>query len=116
MCFAIPDKCSDTICSILIEEMFPTFGSMVSLLTDNGKEFVSGKMADTLAALKIKHITTSIYLPMSNWACERSHRTLPDVLSKNFRVIQSPGTCICHKPAQLLTFRSMNPVNCLHFY
>ena len=53
--------------------MFPTFGSMVSLLTDNSKEFVSGKMADTLAALNIKHITTSIYTPMSNGACERSH-------------------------------------------
>ena len=24
-CFAIPDKCSDTICSILIKVMFPTF-------------------------------------------------------------------------------------------
>ena len=36
VCFAIPEKCSDTICSILSEEMFPTFGSMVSLLTDNG--------------------------------------------------------------------------------
>ena len=85
VCFAIPDKCSDTICSILIEEMFPTFGSMVSLLTDNGKEFVSGKMADTLAALNIKHITTSIYSPMFNGACERSHRTLLDVLSKKLQ-------------------------------
>ena len=56
MCFAIPDKCSDTICSIWIEEMFPTFGSMVSLLTNNGKEFVSGKMADTLAALNIANV------------------------------------------------------------
>ena len=118
MCFAIPDKCSDTICSILIEEMYPTFASIVSLLTDNGKEFVSGKMADTLAALNIKQITTSIYSPMSNWACERSHRTLLDVLSKKLQgnVIQSPGTCICHRSARLLTFRSMNPVNCLHFF
>ena len=70
---------------ILIEEMSPTFGSMVSLLADNGKEFVSGKMAYTLAALNIKHITTSIYSPMSNGACERSHRTLLDVLSKKLQ-------------------------------
>ena len=50
--FAIPDKCSDTICSILIEEMFPTFGSMLSLLTDNGKEFVSWKMSTPQQLLK----------------------------------------------------------------
>jgi len=84
-CFAIPDKSSDTICSILIEEMFARFGSMVSLLTDNGKEFVSEKMEHTLAALNIKHITTSLYSPMSNGACERSHRTLLDVLSKKIQ-------------------------------
>ena len=61
--------------------MFPTFGSMVSFLTNNGKAFVSGKMADILATLNIKHITTSIYSPMSNGACERSRPTLLDVLS-----------------------------------
>ena len=42
-------------------------------------------MADTLAALNIKHIATSIYSPMSNGACERSHRTLLDVLSKKLQ-------------------------------
>ena len=73
MCFAIPDKYGDTICYILIKEMFSPFGSIMSLLINNGKEFVSGKMADTFAALNIKHITTSIYSPMSNGACEISH-------------------------------------------
>ena len=42
-------------------------------------------MADTLTALNIKHIMTSIYSPMSNGACERSHRTLLDVLSKKLQ-------------------------------
>ena len=67
VCFAISDKCSDTICSILIEEMYPIFGSMA------------------LAALNLKHINTSIYSPMSNWACERSHRILLDELSQKFQ-------------------------------
>lgn len=58
---------------------------MLSLLTDNGGEFVSSKMQDTLAALNVKHMTTSLYNPCSNGSVERSHRFLLDVLSKKIQ-------------------------------
>ena len=85
MCFPTADKSSDTVCSILINDVIGQHGHPLCLLTDNGKEFCSYKMKDTLAALNIKHITTSFYSPQSNGMAERSHQTLMNVLSKKIK-------------------------------
>ena len=82
MCFAIPDKSTDTVCSILINEVIAQHSTMLCLLSDNGKEFCNSKMSETLKALNIKHISASFYSPQSNGACERTHQTLMNVLSK----------------------------------
>ena len=85
MCFATPDKSSDTVCSILVNEVLTQHSHILCLLTDNGKEFTSGKMKETLAALNIKHITTSFYSPQANGAAEKAHLTLMNVLSKKIQ-------------------------------
>ena len=85
MCFATPDKSSYTVCSILINEVLPQHSHILCLLTDNGKEFTSSKMNETLAALNIKHITTSFYSPQVNGAAEKAHLTLMNVLSKKIQ-------------------------------
>ena len=85
MCFPTADKSSDTVCSILINDVIGQQGHPLCLLTDNGKEFCSYKMKETLAALNIKHITTSFFSPQFNGMAERSHQTLMNVLSKKIK-------------------------------
>ena len=80
--FAVPDKTEDTIAHLLIEEIFPRFGCLLELVTDNGTENVNWVMKETLRTLNIHHMTTSFYRPQSNSKVERSHRTLHDILAK----------------------------------
>ena len=42
-------------------------------------------MKETLAALNIKHITTSFYSPQANGAAKKAHLTLMNVLSKKIQ-------------------------------
>lgn len=81
-CFAVPDKCADTIAQILIDDIFPRYGQVLEIVTDNGSEQVNRVVRETLAALNIHHVTTSFYHPQSNAKVERFHRTLHDVLAK----------------------------------
>ena len=80
--YPIPDKKGETIAHLLIEEIFPRYGSCLQLVTDNGTEFDNRIVKETLEALNISHVTTSFYHPQSNSKVERFHRTLHDVLSK----------------------------------
>lgn len=85
MCFTVPDKSIDTVCSILIEKVIPQHSSLLCLVMDNGKEFTSSKMEEMPEIHNIKHITTSLYSPQSNGVCERNHQTLLKVLSKKIQ-------------------------------
>ena len=80
--FAVPDKTADTIAHLLIEEIFPRFGCLLELVTDNGTENVNWVMKATLRTLNIHHVTTSFYRPQSNSKVERFHCTLHDILAK----------------------------------
>ena len=64
--FAVPDKCADTIAYLLINEIFPRYGCMLELVTDNGTENVNRVVRETLQALNIHHVTTSFYRPQGN--------------------------------------------------
>ena len=83
--FPVKDKSADNICHLLINEIFPRYGSMLTLLTDNGTENVNNKVKETLQALNIHHVTTSFYHPQSNGKVERFHRTLHDIMSKKLQ-------------------------------
>ena len=80
--FAVKDKSADTICHLLINEIVPRYGAILSIVTDNGSEYVNKTFKETLQVLNIHHITTSFYHPQSNAKIERFHRTVADVLSK----------------------------------
>ncbi|MCG7879465.1 MAG: DDE-type integrase/transposase/recombinase, partial [Candidatus Thiodiazotropha endolucinida] len=80
--FAVPDKTADTIAHLIINKMFNRYGTIVTLVTDNGSECNNKTVRETLEALNIKHVKTSIYHPQSNAKVERWHKTLHDVLSK----------------------------------
>ncbi|MCG8049023.1 MAG: reverse transcriptase domain-containing protein, partial [Candidatus Thiodiazotropha endolucinida] len=79
--FAVPDKSADNIAQLLIDEIFPRYGSVLEIVTDNGSENVNRVMRETLEALNINHVRTSIYHPQSNSKIEKFHATLHDILS-----------------------------------
>lgn len=57
--FAVPDKTADTIAHLIIDEMFPRYGSFLTLISDNDSEHVNKIVRETLATLNIPHVTTS---------------------------------------------------------
>lgn len=101
--FAVPDKTADTISYLILNEIFPRYGSMLQIVTDNGSENVNQVMKETLEALNIHHIKTSVYHPASNAKVERMHRTLADILAK--RVWDSPNTWDLHLNQALAAIR-----------
>ena len=88
--FAVPDKTGETVADLIIDQVFPRFGSCLQLVTDNGTENVNKVVKETLAKLNIDHVLTSVYHPQSNAKVERFHRTLHDILAK--KVAGDPQT------------------------
>ena len=88
--FAVPDKTGETVADLIIDQVFPRFGSCLQLVTDNGTENVNKVVKETLAKLNIDHVLTSVYHPQGNATVERFHRTLHDILAK--KVAGDPQT------------------------
>ena len=80
--FAVPDKTADTVANLLIEEIYPRYGCPLQIVTDNGTENVNQVIRETLEAMNIHHVLTSVYHPQRNAKVGRFHRTLHDVLAK----------------------------------
>lgn len=59
----------------LESEVFHVFGVPESVLTDNGKQFISNDLESFLKKNGVKHITTAIYSPQVN-ASERVNRSI----------------------------------------
>ena len=86
--FSVPDKTAETVGDLIIDKIFPPFGSCLQLVTDNGTENVNRIVKETLDRLKINHVLTSVYHPQSNAKVEHFHRTLHDILAKKVADIQ----------------------------
>ena len=72
----------ETIAHLLIEEIFPIYGSCLQIVTDNGTEFENKTVKETMEALNVSHNTMPYYHPQSNAKVERFHHTLHDILAK----------------------------------
>lgn len=57
-------------------KLFMEYGPCINLMTDNGKEFVNGRMAIFLDGLKIAHNKSTPYRPRSNGAVERVNQKI----------------------------------------
>ena len=69
----------------LMDQVVCLFGIPKTIHSDQGKNFV-GKVASQLyQSLGIHQSTTTAYHPQGNAYCERSHRTLMDIVSKMCR-------------------------------
>ena len=64
--FAVPDKTADTVANLLIEEIYPRYGCPLQIVTDNGTENVNQVMRETLEAMNIHHVLTSVYHPLQH--------------------------------------------------
>ena len=83
--FACPDKSTQTIAHLIIDEIFVRYSCPLEILSDNGSENINQIVKETLAELNIHHVTTSFYHPQSNGLIERYHRTLVDIISKKLQ-------------------------------
>ena len=88
--FAVPDKTAETVADLIIDQIFPRFGSCLQLVSDNGTENINKIVRETLERLKIDHVMTSVYHPQSYAKVERFHRSLHDILAK--KVADNPQT------------------------
>ena len=80
--FASPDKSSDSIVHLLLNEMYSRYSCPLRIITDNGSEFTSAAFTETLKELNIDHVKTTTYHPAANGMNERSHATINNILSK----------------------------------
>ncbi|BFZ04571.1 hypothetical protein BsWGS_07610 [Bradybaena similaris] len=102
--FAVPDKTSETVAQLLLEEIIPRFGCPLEIVSDNGPENTGRALQRAMQEMNIHHVTTSFYRPHSNSRCERSHRTLHDILSK--KVQDNPFTWDIHLNSALAAIRT----------
>ena len=103
-CFPTPDKTSQTIATLLIDEIIPRFGAPLEITTDNGPENIGRPLQDTLKELNIHHRPTTAWRPQSNSRNERMHRTLHDILSK--KASEQPETWDLHLNSTLAALRT----------
>ena len=68
--FIISEKPSDVI-DALMQRWIAVFGTIGSIMTDNGREFSSDEMRKVAPILNVKLITTAADSPFQNGLCER---------------------------------------------
>lgn len=71
---------TETIARAFTDHIILKFGCPLSILTDNGANFIAQLMKRVCKLLHIKAIQTTPYHPESNGALERSHRALKEYL------------------------------------
>lgn len=80
--WALPNKRTENIVRLVLDELVPRFSAPEKIVTDNGAEFKGQLFANMCTELNIQHIFTSPYHPQGNSKTERFHRVLGDMLSK----------------------------------
>ena len=87
-CWPIPNKRTENIVKLVIDELVPRFSVPQIILTDNGTEFTSHLFDDMCHELNVKHVTTSPYHPRANSKVETFHRVLNDMSKKTSKHIE----------------------------
>jgi transposase InsO family protein len=64
----------------MLDSMFSRYGNPVTLVTDNGPQFVSAETEDFLKSRSIIHRTSALYNPSTNGRAERMVQTIKDHL------------------------------------
>lgn len=83
--FAAPDKKSQTVIDLLLNEIYPRYGCPLQIIHDRGSEFMSSAFREVLHEMNIDNVTCTAYHPESNAKQERMHRVLHDILAKRIQ-------------------------------
>ena len=79
--FPIPDQTAETCARVYATQIIARHGTGSTLITDQGRSFISSFFKDTCKMLGIRRVNTSSYHPSSNGMIERWHRSLHTGLS-----------------------------------
>jgi hypothetical protein len=102
--YSIPDQTAETCARVYATQIITKNGCGTTLITDQGRSFVSSFFKETCKILKVKKVQTSPYHPCSNLV-ERFHKSLHDGLS---HYIASAGTNWDQVvPFYLMTYRAI---------
>ena len=121
--FPLPDISAETCARIYSSQIVTRHGTGSTLITDQGRSFVSSFFKETCKILGIRQINTSALHPISNGQVERFHRSLHtglshyiDSLNTNWDLLTpfylmayraTPNTTTGHSPYYLLHGREM---------
>lgn len=87
--YPLPNHNAETIAKTLVQIFICKFGVANSILTDQGRDFMSNLLKEVTKLFKIKKINITAYHPQSNGALERSHHTLSEYLTHYVNLDQS---------------------------
>lgn len=76
--YAVHNHEAETIANVFVTKFICNYGTPLSILTDQGRDFTSNLFKNVAKLFKIKSINTTAYHPESNGALERSHHTIAD--------------------------------------
>ena len=80
--FPVTDQSAATIGTLLVEEIVSRHGVPAEVLSDRGRSFLSGLMAEVRKLLGIHQVNTTAYHPQTDGLVERFNRTLISMLVK----------------------------------
>ena len=80
---SIPDRKSQQIAEILVQEVVAFFGVPENLLCNRGANLLSNLMMDICKLLGIQKFNTNAYHTQCNWMVERMNRMLKTALRKH---------------------------------
>jgi hypothetical protein len=86
--YPLKDQKSESILKMLIKNYIPSFGIPKSILTDQGRNFVSELNTEFCEYFKIKHIKCTPFHPESNGSLERLHGNMKEFLKANSQNIR----------------------------
>lgn len=82
LAFPISNATSITIADTMVKYYISIFGAPRSILTDQGRNFLSNLIKRVAKRFKIKRIRTTAFHPQSNGSLERSHHALGEYLKQ----------------------------------
>lgn len=81
MAFPMKNQRAATVASLLVEQVFCQHGFPATLLSDQGKNFMSELMRAVLDVFHVKKVNTTAYHPQTNGLTERFNHTLCTMLT-----------------------------------
>ena len=100
ICEPLKTKSAQEVAKVFFNSVICKHGIPVTVVTDNGKEFVNQIFEDIAKMLNMKHIRTTAYHPQANGVIERANGTVVNIL----RTLVQENTTIWDTMLPIATF------------